>query len=84
MNQVTVKEMPHDWLELDPSITKTYAEQLLPIQEESVYMSYLNHYVVQGDQYIYVYQTMPINAKARDMNNMTQRPTIQCYQCNGP
>ena len=27
---------------------------------------------------------MPVNAKARDMNNTNMRPPIQCYKCNGP
>ena len=47
-------------------------------------MSYLSHYVVQGDQHIPVYQTAPVNARARDMNSTTTRPPIQCYKCNGP
>ena len=33
------------------------------MQEEDEYMSYLSHYVVQGDQHIMVYQTMLVNAK---------------------
>ena len=61
-------------MEPDPRITKTYAEQLLSTPEEDEYMSYLNHYVVQGDQHIPVYQTALVNAKARDMNNTNQRP----------
>ena len=47
-------------------------------------MSYLSHYVVQGDQHIPVYQTAPVNTKARDMNSTTTRPPIQCYKCSGP
>ena len=61
--------MSQGWNELDLRITKTYAEQLLSTPKEGEYMSYLGHYVVQGDQHISVYQTVLVNAKARDMNN---------------
>ena len=76
--------MTQGWNEPNPRITKTYIEKLLSTSEEDEYMSYLSHYVVQGDQHIYIYQTMPLNAKSKDMNNMTQRPPIQCYKCNRP
>ena len=55
MNQVMVEEMTQDWMEPNPRIMKTYAEQLLSILEENKYMSYLNHYVVHGDQQIPMY-----------------------------
>ena len=55
MNQVMVEEMAEGWMELDPRITETYAKQPLSTPEEDEYMSYLNHYVIQGDQYIPVY-----------------------------
>ena len=84
MNQVMVEELSQGWMEPDPQITKTYAEQPIATQEDDEYMSYLSHYVVQGDQHIPVYQTVPVNAKARDMNNTNPRPLIQCYKCNGP
>ena len=84
MNQVMVEEMSQDWMEPDPRIMETNIEQLISTVEENKYMSYLNHYVVQGDQHFPMYHTMPINAKARNMNNMAQRPLIQCYKCNGP
>ena len=59
------------------STTETYAEQPITTHEDDEYMSYLSHYVVQGDQHIPVYQTIPVNAKARDMNNTNVRPPIQ-------
>ena len=46
MNQVMVEEIAQGWMERDPRITKTYAEQLLSTLEEDEYMSYLSHYVV--------------------------------------
>ena len=76
--------MSQGWNEPDPKITETYAEKLLSTQEEDKSMSYLSHYVVQGDQHIPVYQIVPVNAKARDMNNTNIRPPIQCYKCNEP
>ena len=69
MNQVMVEEMSQGWMEPDSRITETYAEQPITMQEDDEYMSYLSHYVVQGDQHIPVYQTTTVNAKARDMNN---------------
>ena len=84
MNQVMVEEIAQGWMEPDPRITETYTKQPLSTPEEDEYMSYLSHYVVQGDQHIPVYQIAPINAKARDMNNTTTRPPIQCYKCGGP
>ena len=50
MNQVMVEEMNHGWNVLDPRIAETYAEQPLSTPEEDEYMSYLSHYIVQGDQ----------------------------------
>ena len=84
MNQVMVEEMSQDWLECGLRITETYVEQPLSLQEESEHMSYLSHYAVQGNQHILVYQIVPMNAKARDMSNIMQRPPIQCYKYNGP
>ena len=84
MKQVMVEDMSHGWSELDPRITETYAEQPISMQEDNEYMSYLSHYVVQGDQHIPIYQIAPINVKARDMNNTNARAPIQCYKCNGP
>ena len=84
MNQVMVEELSQSWMEPNPQITEAYAEQPLATHEDEEYMSYLSHYVVQGDQHIPVYQTAPINTKARDMNNTNPRPPIQCYKCNGP
>ena len=85
MNQVMVEEIAQGWMEPDPRITETYTKQPLSTPEEDEYMSYLIHYVVQGDQHIPVFQTMPVKAKARDMNNTNPRPPIQCYKCNnGP
>ena len=49
MSQVMVEEMLQDWMEPDPRIMETYAKQLISTLEKSEYMSYLNHYVVQGD-----------------------------------
>ena len=76
MNQVMVEEMSQDCMEPNLRITEIYAEKLISTQEESEYMSYLNHYIVQGDQRILVYHTLLVNTKARDMNNMAQRPPI--------
>ena len=76
--QVMVEEMAQGWMELDPRITETYTKQLLTTLEEDKYMSCLSHYVVQEDQHIPVYQTVPINAKARDMNEpKTPNPMLQ-------
>ena len=52
MYQVMVEELSQGWMELDPRITETYAEQSITMHEDDEYMSYLNHYVVQGDQHI--------------------------------
>ena len=49
MKQVMVEEMSQDWMELDPRITKTYAEQLISTPEESKHVSYLSHYVIKGN-----------------------------------
>ena len=85
MNQVMMEELSQGWMEPDPRITETYAKQPITMQEDDKYMSYLCHYVVQGDQHIRVYQTVPaVNVKARDMNNTNARLAIQCYKCNGP
>ena len=84
MNQVMVEGMSQGWSEPDPRITETYVEQPISMQEDDEYMSYLSHYVVQGDQHIPVYQTAPVYAKARDMNITAQRLPIQCYKCNEP
>ena len=84
INQVMVEELSQGWTEPNPQITETYAEQSITTYEDDEYMSYLSHYVVQGDQHIPVYQTAPVNAKARDMNNTSTRPPIQCYKCSGP
>ena len=84
MNQVMVEELSQGWMEPDPRITETYVEQPITTHEDDEYMSYLSHYVVQGDQHIPVYQIVPINVKARDMNNTNARPPIQCYKCSGP
>ena len=84
MNQVMVEELSQGWMEPDPRITETYVKQPITTQEDDKYMSYLSHYVVQSDQHIPIYQTAPVNAKARDMNNTNTRPPIQCYKCNGP
>ena len=84
MNQVMVEELSQSWMEPNPQITEAYAEQPLAMQEDDEYISYLSHYVVQGDQHIPVYQTAPVNTKARDMNSTTTRPPIQCYKCSGP
>ena len=44
-----VEEMSQGWNELDRRIIEAYTELLLSTQEEDEYMSYLSHYVVQGD-----------------------------------
>ena len=80
MNQVMVEDMSQGWNEPDSRITKTYAEQSISMQEDGEYMSYLSHYVVQGDQHIPVYQTTPVNSKDRDMNNTNTRPPITMLQ----
>ena len=69
-----VEEMTQGWMEPDPRIMEIYTEQSLSTLEEDEYMSYLCHYVVQGYQHILVYQIVPVNAKARHINNTNQRP----------
>ena len=76
MNQVMVEDMSQGWSELEPRITDTYAKQPVATTEDDEYVSYLSHYVVQGDQHIPVYQTMPVNPRARDMNKTGTKPPI--------
>ena len=55
MNQVMVEELSQGWMEPNPRMTETYVEQRITMQEDDEYMSYLSHYVIQGDQHIPVY-----------------------------
>ena len=82
MDQVMVEELSQGWIEPDPRITETYAEQPIATQEDDEYMSYLSHYVVQGDQHIPVYQTASVNAKAESPlqghARMRCEPALSC------
>ena len=49
MKQVMVEELSQGLMEPDPRIMENYAEQPITMQEDDKYMSYLSHYVVQGD-----------------------------------
>ena len=76
MNQVLVEAGTLEWVEQELSIEEPNNSQA-KMEEEMKMINVISHYVLHGEQHIPVYETVPVNPKARDMNATSMSLPIQ-------